>query len=42
MTAGTELEIKLALAPTDLLRLKTIPLIKSLKKPPRRANEVSV
>ena len=42
MTAPKELEIKLALAPASLPRLKSIPLIKSLKKPPRRATEVSV
>src|SRR5262245_8930647 len=42
MTTPKELEIKLALAPADLARLDTLPLIKSLKRKPSRATEVSV
>ena len=42
MTARRELEIKLALPPKSVGRLKKIPLIQALKASPKRATEVSV
>ena len=42
MTARRELEIKLALPPSSVGRLKKIPLIQALKASPKRATEVSV
>jgi triphosphatase len=41
-TPPKELELKLELAPASLSKLKTIPLLRALKLPPRRTNEVSV
>lgn len=42
MTAGKEVELKLALTPASATRLKDIAFIRALKKPPRCATEVSV
>src|SRR5262245_15116947 len=42
MTANKELELKLEVSPARLPRLRRIPLIRKLKKRPRREAQVSV
>ena len=41
-TPPREIELKLEVAPASLPALKKVPLLRSLKAPPRRTSEVSV
>ena len=42
MTVPKEVEIKLELPPENLPRLRSVPLLRALKKPARRETQVSV